>query len=254
MLSLSVLFAASVLLGACGGGDPRDQETVLYVSAAASLKDSLEQIAQNYEKSRGSVRIRLNFGSSGTLQQQIEQGAPADLFLSAGQKQMDRLLEKGLIRKSDPVLTGELVLIVRSDFAGGIMTGAKALEDPAVRHIAIGEPDTVPAGFYARQALTNLGLWDKLAPKLVRAKDVRHVLTLVATGNADAGIVYRTDVGESDAVTLVYAFPPETHDPIVYPFGIAAHTKHPAEAEAFLRYLRSDEAMQVFRAFGFRPS
>lgn len=250
-ISSLLLLLTAVMLAACGGKPQGEQRTELLVSAAASLKDSLEQIARNYESSHDRIRIRLNFGSSGMLQQQIEQGAPADLFLSAGRRQMDVLADKGLIRESHDVLANELVLILRTDLNGGV-TDAESLLASGIRHIAIGEPDTVPAGIYARQALTSLGLWDKLSFKLVYAKDVRHVLTLVETGNADAGIVYRTDAGKSDRVKLVFAFPPETYDPIVYPFGIVSQAAHPAEAEAFLAHLQSEEAMQVFRAFGFQ--
>jgi molybdate transport system substrate-binding protein len=253
----AVLFLTAAILSACSGKQQEGKQqkvpqTVLLVSAASSLKDSLERIVQSYESLNENIRIQLNFASSGTLQQQIEQGAPADLFLSAGRKQMEVLQEKGLVRESHDVLANELVLILSSDYAGRDVTEADRLLNADLQHIAIGEPDSVPAGIYARQALTSLGLWDKLSSRLVYARDVRHVLTLVETGNADAGIVYRTDVQAGDQVRLAFAFPPEAYDPIVYPFGVISQSEHLAEAEAFMEYLKSEEALRIFRDYGFR--
>ncbi|MBW5446227.1 molybdate ABC transporter substrate-binding protein [Cohnella sp. CFH 77786] len=251
ILLLVLAVAATLLLASCGKSGGKQERTILLVSAAASLKDSLERIGADYGKDHPEVDIRFNYGSSGTLQKQIEQGAPADLFLSAGRKQMDALTAKKLVSESRDVLSNRLVLILSADSRERVES-PEALLKPGYRNIAIGEPNTVPAGMYAKQALTALGLWDKLQDKLVFAKDVRQVLTLVESGNADAGFVYRTDAGPSERVAAALDIPDDAHDPIVYPFGIVAASKHPQEVSAFYRYLTSEPALQVFRDHGFR--
>ena len=170
-----------VLLGGCA---PRGTE--LTVSAAASLSNAMRELAANYQGAHPGTIITMNFGSSGMLAQQIEQGAPADVFLSAAPKPMDTLAGKGLIRKDTrrDLLRNEVVLI-------GSIDSFAALAGPKVKLIALGDPNSVPAGDYGKQVLTALGLWDAVQSKLVLAKDVRQVLSYVETGNADAGIVLR---------------------------------------------------------------
>lgn len=244
-------FAIAWPLSSCGRLAAGDR-TVLLVSAAASLKESAEQAAREYMKQHPDVKIEFNFGSSGTLQRQIEQGAPADLFLSAGQAQMDALNAKHLVQDSRDVLSNRLVLIVRSDLRKfDSIKDISGLLAAQFRTIGIGEPETVPAGIYAKQTLTSLGVWDKLQTKLVYGKDVRQVLTYVETGNADAGIVYRTDAEGDSKVTSLLEFDAESHEPILYPFGLLANSGHPREAEAFYRYLASEPALKVFQAYGF---
>ncbi|MBS4162258.1 molybdate ABC transporter substrate-binding protein, partial [Klebsiella pneumoniae] len=147
------------------------------------------------------VSVKFNFGSSGALQQQIEQGAPADLFFSAAEDKFDRLVEKGLISKIDSVklLENTLVLIVPKGKAQQV-SGFEDLTKSGVEKLAIGTPESVPAGKYAKETLTNLHLWSKVQSKIVYGKDVRQVLSYIETGNADAGVVYRTDALTSDQV------------------------------------------------------
>lgn len=248
---LTAVLGLALVLNACGDPGGAEDRTVLLVSAAASLSDSMERIAAEYERENSGIDIQFNYGSSGTLQKQIEQGAPVDLFLSAGREQMDALARKGLIRESRGVLANRLVLIVHPDAAERV-PDLQSLPDSEIRQVAVGEPGTVPAGIYARQALTTLGLWDKLQPKLIYAKDVRQVLSYVETGNAEAGFVYRTDVQEdNDQVKVMLEIDSANHDPIVYPFGVTAGSEHPEEALAFYRYLTTEPALRIFREYGF---
>ncbi|MDB4868955.1 MAG: molybdenum transporter substrate-binding protein [Cohnella sp.] len=246
-----ILLVICVLLAASCSKAGDHNEKVILVSTAASLKDSLEEIIKPYESDHPNIKIQLNFGSSGTLQKQIEQGAPADLFLSAGRQQMDALITKKLVKQSELVLTNRLVVIVPTGNTG-LSADVKQLLDPNIRKIAMGQPDTVPAGGYARQSLTSLGLWDKLQPKLVYTQDVRQVLAYVETGNVDAGFAYRTDALGSHKVKIALELPAASHDAIVYPFGLLTGAKYPNEAADFYRYLNSVPARTIFVKYGFQ--
>lgn len=179
------------------------------VSAAASLTDALKEIQKAYETKNTNIKLNFNFGASGALQQQIEQGAPADLFLSAAPKNMQALVDKQLIdtNKQKNLLNNELVVVTPADGK----TEVKSIADLAkaeVKHVAIGIPESVPAGNYAKEALTNAKLWDTLQSKTVQGKDVRQVLQYVETGNAEAGFVYKTDALTSKQVTIAFAVDP----------------------------------------------
>lgn len=243
------------LIGSCpGGGDEPPEDTQILVSAAASLKNALEEIGQVYEEQNKGVRVAYNFGSSGALQQQIENGSPVDLFISAGKKQMDILAEKMLLKNETRInlLGNELVLIIGKD-----NTSVKHISDLVkveVLHIGIGSPESVPVGMYAKEALTSMKLWPALEAKLVQAKDARQVLAYVMTGNAEAGFVYRSDAAVSEKVKVVEPVPPETHQPIVYPAAIISSSKFPGEAKKFLEFLQGDEATAVFIKVGFKKS
>jgi molybdate transport system substrate-binding protein len=255
--SIIWLLLAGTLLTGCtthpSSGADGGESIELIISAAASLTNSLLEIQTIYEKENDSVRLVYNFGGSGALQQQIERGAPADLFLSAGQAQMNALVDQGYIRDGTaiPLLTNELVAIVKKDAAALPLADGKDLLTDAVRVIAIGEPNTVPAGNYARAALTHEGVWGRLRTKMVFAKNVRQVLHYVETGNAEVGFVYRTDALPSDKVSVGYAVDPSSYPPIAYPAGIVKTAKHPKEAERFLAFLQSETARDVFDKHGF---
>lgn len=228
-------------------------ETVeLTVSAAASLTDALKEIQKAYETKNTNIKLNFNFGASGALQQQIEQGAPADLFLSAAPKNMQALVDKQLIdtNKQKNLLNNELVVVTPADGK----TEVKSIADLAkaeVKHVAIGIPESVPAGNYAKEALTNAKLWDTLQSKTVQGKDVRQVLQYVETGNAEAGFVYKTDALTSKQVTIAFAVDPTTYTPVEYPIGIVKATKYSKEAEDLFTYLQSKEALDVFVKYGF---
>lgn len=226
----------------------------LTVSAAASLTDVLKEIQAGYETHNQSVKLNLNFGASGSLQQQIEQGAPVDIFISAAAKNMKALVEQRLIdeERHTVLLTNELVLVVPALVEGAAkVTQPEALTRQGIKHIAIGEPLSVPAGGYAKEALIHAKLWDALEPKFVFSKDVRQVLTYVESGNAEAGFAYKTDALSSPKVAIASVIDPQSYPPIEYPAGIIKMTKHRKEAEDFYQYLHSREAADVFIKYGF---
>jgi len=255
-LGLVLIVLTTVAIAGCGGGEGQARagaEPVnLTIAAAASLQDAAGELKTIYEQQQAGVKITYNFASSGTLQKQIEEGAPADLFISAGKSQMDALAEKGLIVDASrrDLLGNELVLITGKD---GSLSGFEGLTDAGVAKIAVGTPETVPAGKYAQEALTHLGLWDKIESKLVLAKDVRQVLTYVETSNADAGLVYRSDTMGSDRIKIVAAAPADSHKPIVYPMAVIKGSKYQKEAEDFAGFLQGAEAARVFEKYGFKP-
>jgi len=230
------------------------QHVSITVSAAISLKDALDEMGRAYEKAHPEAKVTFNYGSSGTLQHQIEQGAPIDVFVSASERQMDALSEEGVIITSTrhDLIRNVLVLIVSAD--SQIVNDLGDLLRPDVKTIALGEPTTVPAGMYAQQTLRHLGLLAAVEKKAVYAKDVREVLTYVETGNVDAGFVYRTDAMSSSKVRVVTAAPEDSHAPIVYPVAVVSSSKSAAPACAFLDFLDSSLARDIFTKFGFAPA
>jgi molybdate transport system substrate-binding protein len=232
---------------------PLPAETVeLTISAAASMTDALKEIQFAYQTKAKNTKLNFNFGASGALQQQIEQGAPADLFLSAAVKNMQALIDKQLVdaTKKINLLTNELVVVVPVD--SKLIIGTQSdLFKAEVKNVAIGIPESVPAGSYAKEALTNTKQWDGLQPKMVQGKDVRQVLQYIETGNADAGFVYKTDALTSQKVKVAFAVDPKSYTAVEYPIGIVKATKHSKEAESFYNYLQSKEALDVFVKFGF---
>ncbi|WP_025117338.1 molybdate ABC transporter substrate-binding protein [Lysinibacillus fusiformis] len=242
------------LLAACGNEEKDSQvkEPIeLTISAAASLQDALEELKTTYEKEHDTIKILYNFGGSGALQQQILQGAPADLFFSAAEDKFDVLVEKELIdpKQGMDLLANELVLIVPKKNDKQI----QSFEDlKQAGKIALGTPETVPAGQYGVETLKNMQLWESLESKVVYTKDVRQVLTYSETENVDAGIVYKTDALVSDKVEVIATADDQTHTPIIYPVGVIKNSKHVQEAEDFYHYLQSDEAMEIFKKYGFK--
>ena len=225
--------------------------TSLLISAAASLKDILEEIKPLYQQSKPNVKISYNFGSSGALQQQIEQGAPADIFISAAKKQVDALEQKGLLVAGtrNIIAKNRLVLVVPNNFVG--VTSFYNLQDAKVKKIAIGEPRSVPAGQYAQQVLEKLKIWNQVKPKLVFANNVRQVLASVETGNAEAGLVYVTDAKISNKVKVVVTADEKYHSAIIYPLAVVKRSKNLAAAKEFSQFLSSDQAKTVFKKYGF---
>lgn len=249
---LSALFAVVCAAAFAPGCKSQQQISVLTVSAAASLAEALKDVQPAYESAR-QVRILYNFGASGTLRQQIEQGAPVDVFLSSSSKEVDQLTTAGRTIPESRVdwLANELVVV--SADARTPIDDMRDLLRPDVHKIAVGIPETVPAGAYAKQALTALGLWDGLQPKIVLAKDVREVLHHVVMHNADAGFVYRTDAATSLGIRIAFAVDSGLHDPIRYTAVIVSTTRNRKEAESFLAYLTSENVIHIFAEYGFRP-
>jgi molybdate transport system substrate-binding protein len=226
----------------------------LTVSAAISLKDALDEISHLYSADHPAAKVHFNLGSSGTLQRQIEQGAPVDIFISASPKEMDSLQSQGLLlpgtRKD--LEKNSVVLIVPA--GSTTVSDFQDLTKAAVKTVAVGEPQTVPAGKYAQEVLTHFGIYDQLKPKLVLAKDVRQVLTYIETGNADAGIVYATDARKSKKVAVVATAPEDSHSPVVYPVAVIKNSTNPAASKAFLEFLAGEKARAVFEKYGFIPA
>src|SRR5215469_4025683 len=201
-------------------GSSHEPEHSLTVSAAISLKDALDEIQGAFQSANSDTTLHFNFGASGTLQHQIEQGAPVDLYISAAPAQMDALASESLLVQGTrkDLLRNAVVLIAPRNRK--MIASFQDLIVPGIKVIAIGEPQTVPAGSYAQQVLTYFGLYDKLRPKYVFAKDVRQVLTYVETDNADAGIVYATDARGSNRVSVVATAPEDSHAPVIYPVAV----------------------------------
>ncbi|MBA4538646.1 molybdate ABC transporter substrate-binding protein [Bacillus aquiflavi] len=223
------------------------------ISAAASLNEVMQEMKNLYEQDNKNIKLLFNFGGSGALQQQISQGAPVDLFISASEDKFNFLKNEGLIadENSKNLVGNELVLITYKDSPKQIKT-FEDLTNEEVEKISIGTPESVPAGKYAKQTFGFLNIWNQVESKLVFAKDVRQVLTYVETGNVDAGIVYKTDAATSDNVMIVSTANKESHDPIIYPAGIIENSKHKEEAVEFFTFLQSKEAKDIFIKYGFK--
>ena len=248
------------VLGTAGSyslGAAPQQSSSITVSAAISLKDALDELGpifqvQQHRKNGGTgTAVTYNYGGSGTLARQIEQGAPVDVFFSAAEKQMDELAAQGLIVADTrrDLVGNALVLIAPAQSM--TLHSFQDLSNAAVKTIALGEISTVPAGMYARQTLEHLGLFAAVEKKVVYAKDVRAVLTYVETGNADAGLVYQTDAKTSQKIRVIAVAPADSHDPILYPAAVLRDAKDKAAARAFLEFLQGPDARAVFLKYGF---
>jgi len=223
----------------------------LIVSAAASMQDVLQEIKQLYLEKYPQANITFNFGSSGSLQHQIEQGAPIDIFISAAPQQMDNLATKELLMVGtrQALVENQMVLIVPVD---NKLTGDfEDLTKKSIEQIALGEPNSVPAGKYAQEILTNLNLAEQIKSKIVYGKDVRQVLNYVATGNIDAGIVYGSDTVNTQKVRVVAIASSENHSPVVYPVAALKNSKHPQAAKQMLEFFFTPQAQAVFKKHGF---
>lgn len=234
-----------------------EQSASITVSAAISLKDALDELGpifqvQQHRKNGGSgTAVTYNYGGSGTLARQIEQGAPVDVFFSAAEKQMDELAAQGLIdADSRRDLVGNSLALIAPAQATTLHS-FQDLTNPAVKALALGETSTVPAGMYAQQTLEHLGLLAAVQKKVVYAKDVRAVLTYVETGNADAGMVYQTDAHTSKKIRVIAIAPPDSHDPILYPSAVLRDSKNKPAARAFLEFLQGPDARAIFQKYGF---
>ena len=245
---LAALALAVVAACAGSGAPPADR---VRVSAAVSLTGPLERVADGFERDTGTA-VELNLAGSSTLAAQILAGAPVDLFISADERQMDRVAAELLIDTETRValLSNRLAVVVPAGEAGA-PRGPAELRGPAFRRIAIGDPAGVPAGVYGRCYLASLGLWDALAPRVVPTRSVRAALAVVEAGDADAGIVYSTDALSSDDVTVAFEVPADEGPAIAYPAAILADAANRAGAARFFAYLQSETARGAFRQAGF---
>lgn len=251
MKRITALFlVAALVLAGCGA--KREPAVELIVSAAASLGDALKEIQPGFEAEHRNVKVKLNLGSSGGLQQQIEQGAPADLFISAAPGPMESLVKKNLVAQSAvrTVATNHVVLI-RGKAAEDVVKTWDDLRGDRVKKVAIGNPQHVPAGQYAQAVLEQLDLWAAVEKRLVLGEDVRQVLHYVESGEVQAGIVYRTDAATSRKVVILAEAPPGAHAPVIYPMAVLKESRHGAQAGAFAEYLRSARGREILAKYGF---
>jgi molybdate transport system substrate-binding protein len=220
------------------------------IAAAASLSDVLPKAAAAYEKSGGG-KIEFDFDASSRLARQIEEGAPIDGFISADEDWMDALQKKGLVDAATraDLLTNRLVAVVSSS-SPLKLEGASGLAAHAIEHLALAG-EAVPAGKYAKAAIGSAGAWKAVEAKVVRADNVRGALRWVASGEAEAGVVYETDAAAEPRVRVAFVFPESSHPPIVYPSAAIKASARAREAAAFLAFCRGPEAARLFRGAGF---
>jgi molybdate transport system substrate-binding protein len=228
-----------------------DQSINITIAAAISLKDSLQEIKTIYQQNHPEIQITYNFGSSGSLQQQIEQGAPIDIFISASKKQMDALESKNLLltESRNILVTNQLVLITQKD-EKNVQNFADLTKTELVK-IALGEPKSVPAGQYGEQVLKYYKIYDQIKSKLIYSKDVRQILTYVETNNVNAGLVYITDAKTSNQVRIVATAPPNSHVPIIYPLAVLKDSKNIKNAQELNNFLLGAIAQNIFKKYGF---
>ncbi|MEG2420777.1 MAG: molybdate ABC transporter substrate-binding protein [Oscillospiraceae bacterium] len=252
-LSLSLAGVLALSLSACA---PKEV-AVVNVSAAASLTDVMGELAVLYGKKNPNTALAFTFDSSGTLQTQIEEGAPCDLFISAAQKQMKALDEQGLIAADSKVdlLENKVVLIrpnTPSDPASSfLLSSFEDVASDAVKMVAVGG-DSVPVGQYTQEIYESLGLWDQISAKANFGTNVRAVLTWVENGEVDCGVVYATDAASSDQVTVVCEAPEGSCKKVIYPAALVKDAPNAAEAQKFLDFLKTEPAAAVFEAAGFK--
>lgn len=251
-MSVRVLMAISVVVAAFFFGPVcADATEELLVSAASSLTDSFKEIGKDYEAKNPGMTIRFNFAATGPLLQQIEQGAPVDLFAAADQQSMDKAVQGGFILPGSRTdfVGNSLVLISPVQMAA--VKGVADLQSTQVQKISIGNPDSVPAGRYAKAALKKTGLWETLAPKYVMGISVKQALEYVMRGEVEAGFVFGTDaMVAKEKVRVVAELPTVT--PIVYPVAVVARSLKKEQSLAFIHYLQGAEAQEIFTRYGFK--
>lgn len=246
-----ILVLFIVIIG-CSAKEAADltETKELTISAAVSLSDALNEIKTIYEN-KNDVQLTFNFGGSGTLSQQIQQGAPVDLFISANEQWMTTLSDEQLIEENtlENITYNELVLIAHDDLKP--IDSLKDFLQTTNLSIAIGHPDTVPAGMYTKQVFDYLNVTNTIEGQLILAKDVRQVLTYVETANTDLGFVYKSDALTVENIHQLKTVDPSWHEPIIYPGVVLKNSANKNTAKDFLEFLMSDEAQAVFTNYGF---
>ncbi len=246
------LIIVLLLMSGCSHPAESKKETDLTISAAASLTDAIKELKNDYENSHPNVNIKLNLASSGKLAQQIQQGAPADVYLSANQRWMDTL-EKD--QQIDPDtrfnFTKNSIVLIGLKKDKHQVTSFKKLSPEANVQLAVGEPESVPAGKYTKETLQTIHKWDKLKDQFVFGSDVRQVLAYVESGNAKLGFVYASDALISDKVEVLAKADADWHTPIIYPAAIVKDTKVKKQSQGFLDYLKTDKAQSILQKYGF---
>lgn len=230
----------------------KEAQVELTILSAASLTDVTKEIADTYKQIVPNVTLTFSYGASGALMNQIEEGAPADVFISAATKQMDALEEDGLLLKhtKKELLHNEVVLIAPKDSTLKL-TNFEDVGTKKVKTIAIGDPESVPVGQYSKEIFTNLGILDTVKTKSNYGSDVRQVLTWVEAGEVDCGVVYSTDVGIGENIKIICKAPEGSHKDITYPVAVIKTSINQEEAKAFVDFLSTPEAVASFEKYGF---
>ena len=251
VISISIFFGCTNESSLPPVEEPKD-DVELLISAAASMTDVLQELAENYKNVDPSTTITFTFGSSGALQTQIEEGAPADIFMSAAQKQMTVLEEKDIIVKDSKknLLVNKVVLIAPKDSTLDI-TSFEDLTKDEIKKIALGEPAGVSVGQYSEELFTSLDILDIVNSKAVFGSDVRTVLTWVESEEVDCGVVYATDASTSDAIKVITEAPEGSHKEVTYPVAVIKSSANVERAQEFLDYLSTEEAIKIFEKYGF---
>jgi len=248
-VTLAAATVATMLVAGCTA--PRPDERTVVVLAAASTIDAFEAAAADFTADTG-VEVRISFGPSSTLARQIAEGAPAEIFLSASGPWADHVEERVAVSRREALAGNRLVVVAPAAGGGGDggeATVAEALAAGRVRRLAIADPQSVPAGIYARQALERLGLWQEVSDRLIPTVDVRAALTLAVEREADAAVVYASDAASSDEVRIVAAFDPGLHQPIEYPLLLLGGAGPPAQQ--MFEFLVTERGRSHFLARGF---
>lgn len=251
MKKVVLLIIIGLLLCACGitSADNNDE---LLISAASSLTEAMQAAEIEFRKEHPEIELVFNYGSSSKLRNQIQQGAPADLLLSASIEDMEQLSNDGLlIEETNQNFARNRLVLASAEKLGG--SDLKKILQGTEKVIAVGEPESVPVGSYTKEALTRLGLWEEIKGKLIFAKDARQVLSYVESGNAEMGFVYSSDARLSTTIETIIEMPKNGKE-IVYPAAMIKGTGNPQGAEYFLEFLLSDEGQKLLGSFGFAPA
>lgn len=245
--------SSSAASSAASSSSSEDGAIELNISAAASLQEAMVEIETEFKKVNPDVKLVVNLGSSGSLMQQIQEGAPCDVFISAGAKQMDQLVSDGIVAEdaSKTLLTNDLVLVAAK---GEKVDSLDALKGDDIEKIAIGDLESVPAGKYAKEVLDNTKLYGDVEDKLVLAKDVKEVLSWVQQGSADVGFVYLSDTTGVDDIDVVLTTDEDTHSTIAYPIAVLKETKQADAAQQFEDFMLSDEGQAILEKYGFNKA
>lgn len=246
LVSISMLIAS-----ACAAANDDDRKVVVF--AAASLGHVFHDIQKEFETAT-SNQLSISYGASQTLAQQISSGAPADIFISAGKSPVNFLVERNRLA-SEPVnlLTNQLVVVVRQNLETRISSVKDLANSHVIRRIALADPELAPAGQYARESLTTLGLWNNIQNKLITGTDVRSTLAYIESGNADVALVYATDAKLARNVKVLDIVPYESHTPIVYPAALIKGSQNSLAALKFLAFLKDRQTQKIFSSYGFIP-
>ena len=247
---LAAVLPLALLLASCATTTGTDDELLIF--AATSLTDAMTEAASEFEAARG-AKAEISYGPSRALAQQIVRGASPDLYFAAGQPPMALLVDGGQVAESGVVrlLSNKIVLITGQDVPA--VSDLNMLADSDIERIVMPDPDIAPAGNYTKTALENLGLWERMLPRIVFANDVRATLSYVQTGNAEGGFLYQTDAATAEDIMTLDIVPTDSYPDIVYPAAVVQNADNAEGAQEMLKFLQSDAAKDIFRKHGFTP-